>query len=97
MLRLRDMMLFGHLKFLRGKLELLEWTAKEVPNRAITLSGEEENILWESGQLGCSFSRSVIQIVWWNNCLHFSIRGREEHHSQRNEHFCLETDENGRR
>ena len=69
----------------------------KVPNRARSLSGAEENILWESGQLGCNSSRSLIQTVWWNNCLHFGMRGREEHHSLKIEQFCLEIDENGRR
>ena len=89
---------FRSFKVLEGKARISRMDGKgKVPNRARTLSGEEENILWESGQLGCSFSRSVIQTVWWNNCLHFSIRGREEYHILRNEHFCLETDENERR
>ena len=61
------------------------------------LSGAEGNILCESGQLGCNSSRSLIQTVWWNNCLHFGIRGREEHYSLKMEQFCLEIDENGRR
>ena len=69
----------------------------KVPNRARSLSGAEENILWESGQLGCNSSRSLIQTVWWNNYLHFGMRGREEHDSLKIEQFRLETDENGRR
>ena len=69
----------------------------KVPSRARSLSGAEENILWESGELGCNSSRSLIQTVWWNNCLHFGMRGREEHHSLKMEQFCLEIDKNGRR
>ena len=80
----------------RRKITLLRY-GDIVPNRARSLSGAEENILWESGQLDCNSSRSLIQTVWWNNCLHFGMRGREEHHSLKMEKFCLETDENGRR
>ena len=69
----------------------------KVPNRARSLSRAEENIIWETGQLGCNSSRSLTQTIWWNNCLHFGIRGREEHHSLKIEQFRLETDENGRR
>ena len=69
----------------------------KVPNRARNLSEAEENIIWKSGQLGCNSFRSLIQTVWWNNCLHFGIRSREEHHSLKIEQFLLETDENGRR
>ena len=69
----------------------------KVPNGARSLSRAEENILWESGQFGCNSSRSLIQTVWWNNFLHFGMRGREEHHSLKIDQFCLEIDENGRR
>ena len=47
--------------------------------------------------MGCNSSRSLIQAVWWNNCLYFSMRGREEHHSLKIEQCRLEIDENGRR
>ena len=83
---------------LEGKARIARMNGKgKVPNRARSLSGAEENILWESGQLGCNSSRSLIQTVWWNNCLHFGMRGREEHHSLKMEQFRLEIDENGRR
>ena len=68
----------------------------KVPNMARSLSGAEENILWESGQLGSNSCRSLIQAVWWNNCLHFGMRGRKEHHSLKIEQFCLEIEQNGR-
>ena len=53
----------------------------KVPNRAKSLSREEENVLWESGQLDRNSSRLFIQTIWWNNLLHFGMRGRDEHHS----------------
>ena len=83
---------------LEGKARIARMDGKgNVPNRARSLNGAEENIIWESGQLGCNSSRSLIQTVWWNNCLHFGMRGREEHHSLKMEQFRLEIDENGRR
>ena len=39
---------------------------------------------------------SIPHTIWWNNCLHFGMRGGEEHHSLSIEHFHLEIDENGR-
>ena len=69
----------------------------KIPNRARRLTGAEENILWESRQLGCNSSRSLIQTVWWNNCLYFGMRSRKEHHSLKMEQFGLEIDKNGRR
>ena len=53
----------------------------KVPNRAKSLSREEENVLWQSGQLGRNSSRFFIQTIWSNNLLHFGMRGRDEHHS----------------
>ena len=44
--------------------------------------GAEEKIRWESGQLGYNSSRSLMQTVWWNNCLDFGMRGKEEHQSK---------------
>ena len=69
----------------------------KVPNRARILSRTEENFLWESGQLACNSSRSLIKTVWWNNCLYFGMKGREEHHGLKIEQFRFEIDENGRR
>ena len=52
------MMLFGHPdKVLRGKARIARMEGKgKVPNRARSLSGAEENNLWERGQLGCNSS-----------------------------------------
>ena len=83
---------------LEGKARIAEMNSKgKVLNRARSLTGAEENILWESGQLNCNSSRSLIQTVWWNNGLHFGMRGREEHQSLKMEQFRLEIDENGSR
>ena len=68
----------------------------KVPSMARRFSGAEENIVWENGQLSCNSSRHLIQTVGWNNCLHFGMRGKEEHHSLKIEQFRLEIDENGR-
>ena len=53
----------------------------KVHKKTKSLSREEENVLWESGQLGRNSSRLFIQTIWWNNLLHFGMRGRDEHHS----------------
>ena len=85
-------------QILEGKPRIAKINGKgKVPNRARSLSGAEENILWERGQLGSNSSRFLIQTVWWNNYLHFGMRGREIHHSLKIEQFRLEIDENGRR
>ena len=51
-------MVFGHLE---GKARIARMDGKgKVPNRARSLSRAEENIFWESGQLSCSSSGSLI-------------------------------------
>ena len=83
---------------LEGKARIARMEGKgKVPNRARSLSGAEENILWESGQRDSNSSRSLIQTVWWNNRLHFGMRGRKEHYTVKIEQFRLEIDENRRR
>ena len=82
---------------LEGKARIARMNSKgKVPNRARSLSGAEENILWESEQLGSNSFWTLIQTVWWNYCLHFGLRVKEEHHSLKIEQFLLEIDENGR-
>jgi len=62
------------------------------PNRVKSLTEEEIDILWNGKQLGHSTPRSLIQTVWWNNCLYFGMRGREEHYDLRMEYFTIKHD-----
>ena len=83
---------------LEGKARIARMDGKgNVPNRERSLSGAEENIIRDSGHLSCNSFRSLIQTVWWNNCLHFGLTGRKEHHSLKIKQFGLQIDENGRR
>ena len=83
---------------LEGKARQLRVQGKgKVPNRAKSLTATEENVLWENDQLGANNPRSLVQTIWWNNCLHFGMRGREEHYDLTIEDFKLETDSSGRK
>ena len=85
-------------KVLEGKARQLRQQGKgKVPNRAQSLTAEEEEVLWESNQLGNNNPRSRLQTIWWNNCLHFGMRGREEHYEPKIEDFKLEVDGSGRK
>lgn len=82
---------------LEGKARILRQNGKgKQPNRARSLTTEEEKILWESKQLGVSNPRALINTVWWNNCLHFGMRSREEHYHISMEDFSFEIDSLGR-
>ena len=66
-------------------------------NRAKSLTDEEIEVLWSSNQLGRENPRTLIQTVWWHNCLHFGMRSREEHHGLKIEDFTIEYDSIGRK
>ena len=65
------------------------------PNKAKSLTDEEEKILWESGQLGGDNPCSLTNTLWWLLTQHFGLRGRQEHHEMNVEDFSLQKDDNG--
>jgi hypothetical protein len=65
------------------------------PNKAKSLTNEEEKILWESGQLGGDNPRSLTNTLWWLLTQHFGLRGRQEHHEMNVEDFSLQKDDGG--
>ena len=66
---------------LEGKCRLLRKSGGgKRRNRAQSLTDEEENILWDCGQLGALTPNSLKQTVWWLTTQHLGLRGRELHH-----------------
>ena len=63
--------------------------------QAKSLTKEEEEILWENGQLGNQTPRSLINTTWWLLTMHFGLRARQEHHDMMVEDFSIEKDEDG--
>jgi hypothetical protein len=92
---LKDNEFLNSRKVLEGKAKNLwrDGFGKQ-PNRAKSLT-EEENILWESGQLGGENPQSLANMMWWLLTQHFRLHGRQEHHEMRVENFCLQRDDNG--
>ena len=74
-------------KEFRKSRESLEAKRKELrrsgkgrrPNKAIGLTSQEADKLWDEGQLGCHSPISLLKTVWFNNTLHFGWRARDEH------------------
>ena len=59
-------------KVLEGKAtKLRELGMGKRPNKARSLTKEEEEILWENGQLGDKTPRSLINTVWRLLTMHF--------------------------
>ncbi|XP_068671314.1 uncharacterized protein KIAA1958-like [Montipora foliosa] len=83
-------------KVLDGKArKLREQGMGKRPNKAKSLKKEEEEILWENGQLGNQTPRSLINTMWWLLTMHFGLRGQQEHHDMMVEDFSIEKDDDG--
>lgn len=86
----------GSRDVLEGKARMLrEKGMGKKPNKTNSLTREEEEILWQSGQLGDETPKSIIRTLWWQLTQHFGLRGRQEHHSMRVEDFKFRRDESG--
>ena len=83
-------------KVLEGKARKLRNAGKgKLPNKSRSLTREEEEALWESGQLGNSSPRSLMNTMWWLLPQHFGLRGCQEHYTMNVEDFTLNKDDNG--
>ena len=92
----RDTEFLSSRKVLEGKArKLRELGMGKRPNKAQSLTREEEEILWENGQLGDKTPRSLINTVWWLLTMHFGLRGRQEHHDMKVEDFSFQKDDGG--
>ena len=49
------------------------------PKAAKAISADDENLMWEEGQLGDSSPRTLIFSVWYYFTKCFGLRGRNEH------------------
>ena len=83
-------------KVLEGKArKLREQGMGKRPNKAKSLTKEEEERLWEKCQLGNQTPRSLINKMRWLLTMHFGLRGRQEHHDMMVENFLIEKEDDG--
>ena len=62
---IKDREFFNYRKVLEGKARELRNEGKgKLPNKSRSLTREEEEALWESGQLGNSSPRSLLNTIW---------------------------------
>ena len=76
----------------RSILEGKAWILREKgmgkkPNKAVSITEEEEETLWSCGQLCSSSPQPIINTLWWKLTQHFGLRGRQEHHTMKVEDF----------
>ena len=69
---------------MEGKARLLREQGKgERPNKSCSLSNDEIEQLWQSGQFGYHSPMALINTLWWLFTLHFGLRGRQEYHNMK--------------
>ena len=87
---LRDPLFEGSCRVLEGKARYLriELGMGKRPNKSSSISKSEEEILWESGQLGPNNPKSLLNTIWFLLTQHFGLRGRQEHYTMQLV-FCL--------
>ena len=49
------------------------------PNASVALSEDEVNVLYEKELLGVSSAEALLNTIWFNNTIHFGLRGCKEH------------------
>ena len=87
---IKDREFFNSRKVLEGKAHKLRNEGKgKLPNKSRSLIREEEEALWESGQLGDSSQRSLVNTMWWLLSQHLGLRGCQEHYTMNVEDFTL--------
>ena len=93
---LRDTEFLSSRKVLEGKArKLRDQGLGERPNKPKSLTKEEEEILWENGQLGNPNPHFLINTMWWVLTMHFGLRSRQEHHDMLVEDFSIEKNDDG--
>ena len=79
----------------RFKAPLLRKGLGKKTNKTNSLTRQEEDILWECGQLGDKTPKNIIATLWWQVTQYFRLQGRQEDHSMRVEDFSFRKDETG--
>ena len=67
-------------KALQSKQKDLKQKGKgNKPNASVALTEEEIKLLYDKGLLGTSTPEALLNTVWFNNAIHFGLRGCKEH------------------
>ena len=81
---------------LEGKARMLrESGLGKKPNASRSLTKQEEEVLWDCGELGSDTPSSLQNTLWFFLGQHLGFRGRQEHYSLKVEHFKICISDNG--
>ena len=82
---------------LKSKQKQLKWLGKgNKPKDAASFDQEEIDLLFRKGVMGIHSPQALINTLWFNNCLHFNIRGGKAHRNLRWGDVVFKTDCNGK-
>ena len=87
---IRDREFHSSKQVLEGKARQLRQSGMgKRPNKARSLTEEEEEVLWEGEKFGSKTPEALISSLWWLLTQFFGLRGRQEHHAMKMEDFQL--------
>ena len=87
---IRDREFHSSKQVLEGKARQLRQSGMgKRPNKARSLTEEEEEVLWEAEKFGSKTPEALISSMWWLLTQFFGLRGRQEHHAMKMEDFQL--------
>ena len=82
---------------LKSKQKQLKWLGKGNKQKdAASFDQEEIDLLFRKGVMGIHSPQALINTLWFNNCLHFNIRGGKAHRNLRWGDVVFKTDCNGK-
>lgn len=94
---MRDVAFFSSKQVLEGKARALRDEGKgKRPNKSRSLTSKDEKELWDKQSLGNHNPQVLVQTILWYLAQYFGLRGRQEHHSMKEEDFTFGSDENGK-
>ena len=65
------------------------------PNKARSLTEEEEEVLWEAEKVGSKTPEALFSSMWWLLTQFFGLHGGQKHHTMKMEDFRLCKNEEG--
>ena len=85
---IRDREFHSSKQVLEGKARQLRQSGMgKRPNKARSLTEEEEEVLWEAEKFGSKTPEALTSSMWWLLTQFFGLRGRQEHHAMKMEDF----------
>ena len=87
---IRDREFHSSKQGLEGKARQLRQSGMgKRPNKARSLTEEEEEVLWEAEKFGSKTPEALIYSMWWLLTHFFGLRSYQEHHAMKMEEFQL--------